>query len=111
MQEFLKYVVDPVASVVIPALVAYILNVGVPYIIDKLMKSKAAFLVKAAESTFRGSDRGEEKYEVVADSLLRFARKRLLYFIKDEKLKAYIEAAVTELHAELPKAIEKTKKR
>jgi hypothetical protein len=110
MQNFLNSVVDPAVKVLIPAIVLYALNVGMPFLIDKLMKSKAAFLVKAAESLFQGSGKGDEKFAYVVDVLSDYAVKRLFYFISSKRLRAYIEAAVTELHAELPKVIENVEK-
>lgn len=104
MDTFLKDVVDPAVITLVTALVAYGLKVGLPKLIDVLLKSKAAALVKAAEGLFPGTGTGTQKYQWVADQLATYARK-LLYFIKDDHLRAYVEAAVTELHAELPASL------
>ncbi|MCI1859851.1 MAG: phage holin, LLH family [Sporolactobacillus sp.] len=109
MDEFMIYVVDPAVAALVAGLVAYALKVGLPFIVDLLLRSKAKFLVKAAESKFAGSGRGKEKYQYVADALQAYAKK-LIVRIPDKRVQAYVEAAVTELHAELPAALEKAEK-
>lgn len=109
MSEFINAVVDPTVKALITALIGYALYTGLPFVINLFLQSKARFLVKAAESKFAGSGRGEEKRQWVADELQKYARK-LLAFVKDDRIRAYLEAAVTELHAELPSALEKAEK-
>jgi hypothetical protein len=104
MNTLVKDVVDPAVITLVTALVAYLLKVGLPKLVDTLLKSKAATLVKAAEGLFPDSGSGTQKYQYVSDALATYARK-LLYFIKDEHIRAYVEAAVTELHAELPASL------
>lgn len=109
MNEFLTIVVDPAVKTLVGLIAAYGLYAGVPFVISLLLKSKAKFLVKAAESKFAGSGRGAEKRQYVADELQKYALK-LLYFIKDERTRDYLEAAVTELHEKLPAALETAEK-
>ncbi|RYM02812.1 hypothetical protein EWH99_10790 [Sporolactobacillus sp. THM7-7] len=109
METFMENVVDPAVVTLITALVAYLLKVGLPALIDLLLKSKAATLVKAAESLFPDGGAGAEKYQWVADQLQAYAKK-LLTRVKDDRLRVYIEAAVTELHAELPASLGAAKK-
>lgn len=109
MNEFLNTVIDPAVKTLISLLVAYGLYTGLPFVISTLLKSKARFLVKAAESKYAGSGRGNEKRQYVADELQKYAN-RLLYFIKDQRIRDFLEAAVTELHAKLPAALEAAEK-
>lgn len=105
MQTFLNDVVDPAIITFVTALVAYLLKVGLPALVDVLLKSRAASLVKAAESIYAGQGLGTAKYQYVVDGLSGYA-KSLLVKVPDVRVRGYIEAAVTQLHADLPQALQ-----
>lgn len=95
---------DTAIFAVIAALIGAAVKYGFSFAVDFLIKSHALTLVKAAESIYDGSGLGAAKYQFVADALVAFAAK---FHIKldAERVKTYIQAAVTDLHAALGVAV------
>lgn len=91
---------DTAIFAVIAALIGTAVKYGFSFAVDLILKSHALTLVKAAESIYNGSGLGAAKYQFVADALVVFAAK---FHIKldAERVKTYIQAAVTDLHATL----------
>lgn len=95
---------DTAIFAVIAALIGTAVKYGFSFAVDLILKSHALTLVKAAESIYNGKGLGVAKYQFVADALVAFAAK---FHIKldAERVKTYIQAAVTDLHAALGVAV------
>lgn len=100
---------DTAIFAVIAALIGTAVKYGFSFAVDLILKSHALTLVKAAESIYNGKGLGVAKYQFVADALVAFAAK---FHIKldAERVKTYIQAAVTDLHAALGVAVDQAKK-
>lgn len=98
---------DTAILALIAAAVGFVVRYGFAIATDLIIKSHAVTLVKAAESIYSGQGLGDAKYQFAADALVAFAAK-LHVKLDAARVKAYIQAAVTDLHAALGTAISTT---